>query len=87
MSAWYVELVRSKDEKEDGKGRREDQRVSFHLGVLVDYLGYPLDLCFKRRDIGIRTKDLYEYAMYIYIYTTRIGISAKLSVGCWFIFL
>lgn len=45
---------------------REDQRVSFHLGV--DYLGYPLDPCFKRRDIGIRTKDLYEYAMYIYIY-------------------
>lgn len=34
----------------------------------MDYLGYPLDPCFKRRNIGIRTKDLYEYAMYIYIY-------------------
>lgn len=28
----------------------------------------PLNPCFKRRDIGIRTKDLYEYAMYLYIY-------------------
>lgn len=61
--ACYVPLG---DEKVERKGRREDQGASFHPGLLVDYLaGYWLDPCFKRGDIGVRTKDLYEYAIYM----------------------
>ena len=57
---------RRRERKEERKGGREDQRASFHPGLLVDYLvGYPLDPCFKREDIGVRTKGLYEYAIYM----------------------
>ena len=49
-------------EKEEGRIRG----LRFIRGLLVDYIaGYPLEPCFKREDISVRTKGLYEYAIYM----------------------